>query len=382
MLDSLLTMTLPLLITLVALPLLARLEVFRSVDKWEKLAVTLSVSTVTLIMALSFWATLLPAGFRAFSLVVYAFGLCSCLWSGYENREFLIVALRGLPRRVRATFRGDKLTLVLWTVIAAYLAKACLFLLFRPIVDADVVDSYLPFARTLYLSDHIPLYNYFDTRPIMVPPVGGWILYGWAYSLSGSMFSESFRLLMLPILIGNLVMTYLLGRTVAGEKTAKLGLIIFAFLPFQDQLLFEFVLYPDMMFAFLSLVVFYLLVQLLYQQREPHEVISYTLIMGLAMGGALLLKFQGVFLYYFLVLFYLLHYPCNLELESLCQGRIPCTFSLGHRYYGGLVGALPGLVLKEEANSLEDDRVSRVLSGYHPRFVARICMADSESAAV
>lgn len=345
MLDCVVMVTIPLAVSFVSVPALRRFRFFSNLSVGEKLVISLTAGTALLIVILSLWGMLLPGGFRAFSVAVYVVALGSALWGAWENRRPLVVALRTLPRMAAVTLRGDKLTLVLWTVVAAYVIKALLFLFLRPVIDSDVVVSYLPFARTAYLSDHIPSYNLYDTGAIMVPPVGGWILYSWIYSVSGSIFTESFRLLMFPFLMGSLAMTYLLGRTVADTRTARLGVIVFALLPLHDQVLFESVLFPDVMFAFLSLIAFYFMVRLFYDEHRSHEVVSYSLIIGLAMGTSMWLKFQGVILYYFLVLFYILHFPAKRWVRFFLLGlfAVPAIWSLDR--FAGIGFLKPSLFL-------------------------------------
>jgi hypothetical protein len=87
MLDCVVTITIPLAVSCLAVPALTRFRFFRSLSVLEKLVVTLTAGTAFLIGMLSLWGMLLPGGFRAFSVAVYVVALGLSLWGAWENRR-------------------------------------------------------------------------------------------------------------------------------------------------------------------------------------------------------------------------------------------------------------------------------------------------------
>ncbi len=297
---------------------LPKLSGFKNLGFWEKIIINLAVS-VGILTSVLILVGLSPVSFRFFSQLIYWLNLFGLILLFLFRKKTLLNYFRTLSIKFNKLFSGNLLDLLFISLIVVFIVKILLFLLLKPIVDADVINYYLPFARTFYLEDKIPLYNFYDHTPVFSPPPGMSVLYSFAYSVAHSVFSESFRFFPLPFILGTVGVLYLMAKDFFGERGAQLTTLIFLFLPVWDALGMAGIFYPDIIFLFLSSVVFYLFLKI-FAKRE-NSLFSAS-IAGLILGAALLFKFQGIFLYYFLFLFGLRSLPVfgkklNIILASL-----------------------------------------------------------------
>jgi len=302
--EWLIFLSLPILLSFSAVPILIKSKTFVKLELLEKLTFSLVLSSTMTILALTLYGVIIPEGFKIFSLVLFTLAVLTTLGTSLFYRKDIKSFLRLNLLEVRNTI-SDPIKLLFLVALITYFAKTLLFLIYKPIIDPDVINSYLPFARSTFLADHIPLKDFFSGRPITIPPVGGFILYAWSYALTGSIFSESFRLIPLPFIVGNVALVYLIGRKALGKKIALLSSIIFMFLPFQDESLFLTSYYPDLIFLFFCLFFLYLLIKVFWETKKALSNNIYLFLIGLSIAITFLLKLQAIFLYLFLVLIFI-----------------------------------------------------------------------------
>ena len=295
--------SLPILLSFSAVPILIKSKTFVKLEPLEKFIFSLALSSIITISFLTLYGVLVPKGFKMFSWVLFILTVLTTLGTSLFYRKDIKSFLRLSLLEVRKAI-SDPIKLLFLVALFTYFAKVVLFLIYKPIIDPDVIDSYLPFARSVFLADNIPLRDFFSGRPITIPPVGGFILYAWSYGLTGSIFSESFRLIPLPFLLGSVALVYLIGKKAIGRKTALLSSIVFMFLPFQDEALFLTSYYPDLIFLFFCLFFLYLLIKVFWGTRRSSSNNIYLSLIGFSIAISFLLKLQAIFLYLFLALIF------------------------------------------------------------------------------
>lgn len=174
-------------------------------------------------------------------------------------------------------------------VILLFLCKYAFMLSIKGIFDWDATSLYLPFARLIFQSDHIPLtYNGYQTVTL---PMGQSVLYSWAYSLSGSIYTESFRLFPLLFVFINIVIIYKLSNEILSKEIASVAVIVYTMLPIHDADLWYATFYADPLYNVLILASFFFLYKYVRNKKT-----SYTLLGGLSLGLAALVKAQFLYL--------------------------------------------------------------------------------------
>ncbi len=275
---------------------LPRLSGFKNLGFWEKIVINLAVS-VGILTGVLILAGLLPASFRFFSKLIYLLNLFGLILMFLFRKKTILNYFRTLLIEFNKLFSGNLPDLLFISLIAVFIAKILLFLLLKPIVDADVINYYLPFARTFFIENKIPMFNFKGSTPVFFPPIGISALFAYAYSVAGSIFSEAFRLMPLPFILGTVGMVYLLAREFFSRREAQLTTVIFLFLPFWDEWGMAGIFYPDIIFLFLAAVIFYLFLIIFAKGRGSWFLGAMA---GMAIGSAMLFKFQAMFFYYFL----------------------------------------------------------------------------------
>jgi hypothetical protein len=197
-------------------------------------------------------------------------------------------------------------TLVVWISAISLFSVNVVFLLSRALLDSDVVQSYLPFARELVDMDGFTYTTGFDFNTHL-KPIGVSVLYAWSYILSGSLLSEAFRLMpIVPIVLLVLLVYSITNEATKSKQHAIIASIIFMVLPFHDRLLFYNAFYPDVFYY--PLVFFIIFAALRYsRERDPKLLV----LSGAALGIGALLKAQTI---YFSIAFLL--YLAVMELRS------------------------------------------------------------------
>ena len=295
--ETLITILFPAVLYFWATPLLARISFFRRLGWLEKIIFTGATSS-SIFIILASWGAVLGDG--SVSLLLGSFLLLALVLFLY----WLIILIRNKPQIKFPKF--SKIEKLLGIVILAILLKTFVLFTLRPIVDPDILVSYLPFARTIVEENFVPPQDKYTLNPMTLPPIGGPILYATTYVLSGNTFSESFRLFTFPFFVGLIILTYLLGKKIGGRLFGLVSTLIFLSLPWIDTMLLEWVIYPDLIFAFLGLSLFYFLEFHFFDApRKTKNILG--IFFGLILAASLLLKDQGIFLFFLLFLIIILH---------------------------------------------------------------------------
>ena len=312
--EALITIFFPAVLYFWATPLLARISFFRRLGWLEKIIFTGATSS-SIFIILASWGAVLGDG--SVSLLLGSFFLLALVLFLY----WLTILIRNKPQIKFPKFsKIEKLLVIL--ILAVFLKVFVLFIL-RPMVDPDIVTSYLPYARTIFEENSVPAQDKYTLNPMALPPIGGPILYATTYVLSGNTFSESFRLFTLPFFVGLIILTYLLGKKIGGRLFGLVSTLVFLSLPWIDTMLLEWVIYPDLIFAFLGLSLFYFLEFHFFDApRKTKNILG--IFFGLILATSLLLKDQGIFLSFLLFLIIILRLRGNLfRLLSLFFAILP-----------------------------------------------------------
>ena len=252
----------------------------------------MAVSVSLYILSLSWYGYLELGSLAFFSQILFGFGTAGLLVGIFKlTKHKLLLSNLSLT----------KSEIIVLTVISVLLLKTLLLYVVRPLIDPDVLYTYLPYARTIFRTGIFPAKDYYTQSPMTVPPIGGPVLLSWSYFLTGSDQTEIFRLMTLPFWGGIVLLTYLFGRRVFSRLYALIGVTILLSLPFLDEMLLNWAAYPDIIYGFLGLSALYLVTHL-YFSGSSLERFIYRLILGAVLGSAILLKSQGLFLGYALII--------------------------------------------------------------------------------
>lgn len=298
--DFSLSLAVPVILVLSFYPLVNKISYFRKLSLPLRLCLSFAAGISFLLISLSLWGIIFPHGFKVLAKIIFISGLAGSLWSVIEiigsnrnaiNHKTLKSAISGLLH--------DPLKIFLALYISIFLA---IFIL-RPVVDADITDSYLPLARSIIIHDNIPSHNYYDNRPFIIPPVGGPVLFAFYYALAGNIKTEAFKFINIPSFLGFLIMTFYLLKKYLPDRMSLIGVFMVSTIPLLEDLIFSAGLYPDFIFSFTTALVFWLLTSVLSQNSHKQKTVE-LIIIGFVLTGSLLLKYQAVFLY--MIVFFIL----------------------------------------------------------------------------
>lgn len=229
--------------------------------------------------------------FRQASLFLWSLGIASLI---FEIR--LLLKKQYYYRFINLLSRTKYiLILVSGSLIIIYI----LILTTRAIIDSDVAESYIPMARKIVFSNTINYSTDYDYN-VVLKGIGTPLIYGWIYSLSTSLASETFRLLPLAPIFASMIAVYLIAEQVTGsKKIASISLLVFSILPLHDRFLNYNAFYPDIFYLPFGLYIFYILLRHWFNSVFETEEKNFQIDMfylGIAYGVATLLKSQTVFL--------------------------------------------------------------------------------------
>jgi len=308
-----------------------RIKSFSKFSLFERLILGMGISVSVFVVLTSWYGTLMRSGFSFFVNILFYLGLAfTAFW-------FITLFKRRRGYKLPKFSFLEKIILVL---IFIFCFKVIGLYTLNPITDPDVVASYLPFARSIFQFDHVPVRNSFTLQSMTIPPIGGPILFASYYSIVGSTLSEGFRFLTLPFFFGILIMIYLFAKKVFGKERfyALVSVLVFLSLPVIDSMLLEWRLYPDIIFSFLSLVVFYFFWFKFFDASKKMKFLL-SLSIGLMVAASILLKSQGLLLLLILLFFSSVRIRFKkfrfLPLMILFAGVVPslmCVF--GFRNFG------------------------------------------------
>jgi hypothetical protein len=174
-----------------------------------------------------------------------------------------------------------------WIVISVLIIKIAVLLLVRPIIDPDVVVSYIPFAQSTFLKSTIPHEDILTGEPISIPPPGGWINFSQAMAITNDVNTTIYKFLPLYYYIVLIAMVYSLTKHYYGGDIASLSVAVITVLPFNDEFIMTYALYPEIMFTMLFTYMFWKFKDKLDQAN--------LIFICLSIALAILTKAQGVF---------------------------------------------------------------------------------------
>jgi len=318
--DTFITILYPVVLSCSSFFFLSKFQYYKKLIAIEKLILGMGTSISVFIILLSWFSVISNSGFIVFSKILFYLGLMLVvlfarkLWRekyNFEKLQFNIL---------------EKGVLIL---ILAVLIKIFFIYAIRPVIDSDVIVSYLPFARSMVLEGHAPERDLFTLNPMTIPPVGGPALFALFYSVADSVATEGFRFLTLPFLLGMALVTYALSRKLLNRKLALTVVLVFLSLPIIDDILNGWVLYPDVIFSFLGLIVFYFAT---FKLKDLQGKGGYflSILLGLILAASLLLKTQGLLLIYLiLALLFFFYRIRNFPLYFLSLVLFTIPFLLG-----------------------------------------------------
>lgn len=209
---------------------------------------------------------------------------------------FVLFAMKVLrsPHQFENSFfshiSAEKLAVVILTI--GLLSIYAVFLYSRAILDSDVVQDYLPIAREIVKGNGFTYSNGYDYN-ILLKPIGVSVLYAWTYVVSGSTFSEAFRLMPLVPILMLIVLSYAIATSATKSKT--IGLVstaVFLVLPFNDRFLLYNAFYPDIFYYPVIFAATYFLLE--HFQSKRSYLLFWT---GVGFGVAGLLKAQTIYIF-------------------------------------------------------------------------------------
>ncbi len=291
--ESILMFIIPLSFIFGAYPVLNRVARLKRYSVLLKLCLSLVATTSFTVLFSSFWGIVFPRGFIVTSRILFAILVLLTIVT-LKDLLFSVIS-KGIKTCDNKTkiLSGNKVT---YLFLGIFILVFLLIFTLRPVVDSDVVDSYLPLARSIVMADKIPAYNYYDGSPFAIPPVGGPSFFAYYYTISGNIFGEVFRFINIPYFLGILLFSYYIFSLFFPSEYSLLGVLIILVIPFLEGFIFEAGFYPDFIFAFLSLFCFWFMLKLISSHRKKYSWIIYALL-GLSLGASLLIKYQAIFLY-------------------------------------------------------------------------------------
>ena len=240
---------------------------------------SLSIMLVLLFLGgifLNFWLA---------SILFFVITLFSFVYIIMVNRT-RIMSLSFWRSNVPNVLSGKFLMIV--TLVALIIVYGVI-LLTRPLLDSDVVQYYLPFSREIVRSNGFTYSTGYDYNTFL-KPIGVSVIYAWTYIVSGSLFSEAFRLLPIIPVIMLVLVTYQIAKQVSNsEPISILSATIFMVLPIHDRLLYYNAFYPDVFYY--PLIFFVILGTINYSKTRETK---YLIWIGVSFGIAGLIKAQTI----------------------------------------------------------------------------------------
>lgn len=260
--------------------------------EWKRFKFDSAIERISASYVLSLILTLVPlylggtfGQFRIASYIVFSALLISLL---YFPVRFAVKLVGGSSPVGRPGVSLQELPFVACGV--ALLTLFAVFLAARALIDYDVVQYYLPLARQIATGNTLTQYTASYFAPIY-QPIGASVLYGWTYAVTGSVASESFRLL--PLVPVSLIILMIYQLTRFASESKLLGLLassIFMVATFTDKFLLVYALYPDIYYYPLLFFAFYYLVK--HFKSDDDSCLPWV---GVAIGLASLFKAETVF---------------------------------------------------------------------------------------
>lgn len=285
--ELILSIVIPISSTIFLYPLICHNKYLRQKSWLIKICLTFAFSLSLLIILLSLISIILPRGFSLLSKVIFTLTLILTVYSLIK-----IFSEYKLGKLIKF-FQNKSLNLLSALITVYFIVYLFIFFL-RPVTGADVIDNYLPLARTMIQEDRAPIRNFYDNSPFIIPPIGGPALFAYYYAISGNLQSEVFKFMNIPLFIGIVIISYLIYIEHLPKKYSLLAILIFMSIPLVEDLVFTAGLYPDIAFNFLILCCLWMITNFLKNSQQQNITILF-IICGLSLAATMLLKYQAVF---------------------------------------------------------------------------------------
>ncbi|MBI3379833.1 glycosyltransferase family 39 protein [Candidatus Gottesmanbacteria bacterium] len=300
--DLLFTFLIPAVYTFGYYFIIAKLNFFRNLSSVERLVISPLIGLIFIILLPTIWGLIMPSGLKFLQQFIFVIGLFGL------SMNILFIKQKEIIGKIPSIIKNIKFwhlkknfnknlyfsaTLLLLIIL---LFRLVLLNFLRPISDPDVLESYLPFARTIYFNDHIPLYNFYNNSPMTIPPIGGPIFFGFFYGVTNSITSEAFKFAMLPYFLASIVIFFLLFKKLLDRNIALFACLIFVSLPLVEDFFFEAALYPDFIFLYLFAISTYFTIKIISDKQKKLS-LDNLCIFGFSLSLLFLIKYQGIFLW-------------------------------------------------------------------------------------
>ena len=257
LLDLVVEIMTPFILCFLAFPLLERFSWFRKFGWAEKLLASLVASLTIILFPLYFVGVVIGNFFVEASRFLFVAGLVLIVAKLIHIFVKLVYAHEFKVRIKRLlTVEMSLINFALIVSIVFFVANYTFFLLIKAIIDWDVASLYLPFARSIFMQNSIPLTSQGLNN---IGQQGISVLYSFVYSNSSSLVTENFRLMPLAFILMIFVLVFSIAKLFLNGSVAKLAVIVCCFLPIFDSSLSWFSFYPDLAFAALAVALFYFL---------------------------------------------------------------------------------------------------------------------------
>jgi hypothetical protein len=259
-------------------------KIFRNEDFFTVLIITFVIGLSTILLPL-YIVGIWGSGIAVTSWIIFIASVVLTL----ANGKMYCLKIFEYARKLRGYLATiGPLEIAFVAAIVFLLVRYVFMLSIKGIFDWDAIDQYLPFGRRIFETNRIPVSAY-DYEPI-IGPSGISVLYSWLFSIGGNQYDGSFRLIPIIFVTITMAIIYVLGRDFGSKRVAEVAVIIFAFLPLHDAVLYYASYYPDLCYCSLVLAMFFLFYRGFVKQKSV-----YYLIGGLTFGLSMLMKLQTVY---------------------------------------------------------------------------------------
>jgi len=242
------------------------------------------------VVLLSTWGLIVPHPFQQFSWTLFIIGILGFFKNYFLFRKELLLFFKNL---LYVKSNTSLVILISKGLVLAFILKLVIFSLLRPIIDPDVVNYYLPFARSLIKSGRIPTIDFYTDLPLSNTSLGSLVVYGYSLAIGTTKNIISFRLIPLFLILGIGVYWYKFIRKLSSSLLITwLSIGILVSLPIADSILFEILFYPDYLFVLLFLYIIGFLQNSKSLLRQKQNLFFLTMVIG----AFLLSKFQATLL--------------------------------------------------------------------------------------
>lgn len=259
------------------------------ITKKEAFITSLIIGSSITVILLSVWALFVPFGFKEISWLIFLIGIYGFFANFSLFKKNILKLIKSLSIK---TSRDSWIVTVSKGLVIAFIIKLALFIFLRPTIDPDVVQYYLPFARSLIKYGHVPSFDFYTGLPLNNVSIGSLVLYGYSLAIGTIKNITPFKLIPFTVIIGIGAYWFnFIKDLTRSEKLAWLTLASLVSLPFADSALFETLFYPDYLFVLLFLFFINFILKLNKDHpRSPRFFITASIVIS----SMLLVKLQAI----------------------------------------------------------------------------------------